>query len=722
MKKCFRIPEMILALASVALVAEIRAQDEFRSPPIEECVSVRAGESGARISFAQMLDELAAADVVFLGETHDDDTTHRVEWAVYEGMLARRNSKVVLAMEMFERDVQPKLDEYLGGKIDEAAFLAASRPWQNYREAYRPMIEKAKSVGAPVVASNFPRPLRMKLMNGAEKVLQELGADRGLAPAEFLPNSDIYWKRTDNAVRGHLGMMTAMEGNDRRFSTQSLWDNSMGESCALALDRNPGYSVVHVNGGFHTSYWDGTAGQLKQRKPDAKIKTVAITPAANPQSAKHRGAPVADYIVFAEQRASNLNDERWSVFVSRKLNYQLYLPPGASAEQPVPLLIWLGDDGQTSENGLKFWRAALRDRAAIVVLDPPFRELQRDLSSGGRWFWSDNFSEDVGAMVGAIERTWSYVLERYPIDPNRVCLAGEGTGATVVTAATLLTDRMSLNAIAIQPRLYLKIKDFPLPLLEDWGTQNPPKRKLRIIGSDADREWWSKELDEYNSVRLSTGWEDASQDPWECLRNNASFVFSGLGIEGESAKTGEGKRYILVQNDSPLNLIWARLAAQRASNDEALCVATTQKPTDPNAQPVSISISPTALAAANALPQCPGPFGGTTVLVIDGAASEAELAGWLDLEKSDPLNKQSRFHRLRIATTGDGEHGLAQVLQKLLDEKRTNVLIVPAKFYAGESVMRTLETEAKVYSDRMTIQWLPGLGGQELPIAPDTGE
>ena len=113
-------------------------------------------------SLDTMLDQLAQADVVFLGETHDDETTHPLELAVYEGLLQRKPKQVVLAMEMFERDVQQVLDDYLAGRMDEQQFLAQSRPWGNYQHCYRPLIELAKQTQGPVIASNFPRPLRGK--------------------------------------------------------------------------------------------------------------------------------------------------------------------------------------------------------------------------------------------------------------------------------------------------------------------------------------------------------------------------------------------------------------------------------------------------------------------------------------------------------------------------------------------------------------------------------
>jgi uncharacterized iron-regulated protein len=692
----------------------VLGQPDFQSPPIEKLVSVRAGATGDEVSWNDLLDELSAADVVFLGETHDDDTTHRVEYGVLAGLLSRRNSRVVLALEMFERDVQSTLDDYLAGKIDEATFLKSARPWQNYAEAYRPLVEAAKAAGAPVVASNFPRPLRSQMMGQPEKVLSSLGANRGWAPAEFRPNSEVYWKRTDNAVRGHLAMMKAMEGGNRVYSTQSLWDNAMGESCALALDRHPGSCVVHVNGGFHTAYWDGTANQLRQRKPEAKIKTVAILPASSPASATQRGAPVADYVVWAEERAGNLNDGRWSVFVNRKLEYQLHIPSDASPEHPVPLLIWLGDEGLTSDEGLRYWKEAVGAQAAILAMDPPYRERQRDLSSGGRWFWIDHFSEDIGAMIGAVDRAWSYVLERYPIDSGRVCLAGEGAGATVVAAATLLTERMELRSVAIQPRQFSKIKDFPLPLLEDWGDRKPPVRTLRIVGASSDHAWWREELAEYQAVGLPADWVDLSQDPWDAASQVDQSVRTALGLGSEDRFAGAERQFLRIDSRSPLPMAWARLAARRASDEKGYCVAVAEAPQDGSSRELLPRIGAEDFRKGAGLPKCPGPFGGTTVLVV----ADEDRGAWFELAQEDPINKASRFHRLRIATSGEGEGGLASVLSELEGQKRTNVLVVPAAFYAGEAALRALEEIARPYQDRMTIHWLPGVGGQDVALGP----
>ncbi len=403
------------------------------------------------------------------------------------------------------------------------------------------------------------------------------------------------------------------------------------------------------------------------------------------------------------------------------------MPKHACAESPVPLLIWLGTHGVTAEEGMQLCRAALGDRAAIAVLDPPYRARQRDMSLAGNWFWEDSFSEDMGALVTAIERTWSYVLDHSPVDPQRVCLAGEGTGATVVAATTLLTQRMSLKSVAIAPRQYAKIRDFPLPLLEDWGTgvEKPPARTLHVIGASDDQDWWDGELQQYSAVGLSTEWQLVAEDPWLAVSQSDQTLERALGIAIDVEQRGRAKQYLLVDSDSPRHLLWARLAARRASNEQSACVAVTSPPADATAERLEAAITPDRLAASRAWPKCPGPFGGTTVLVVN----EDQLPSWLVLEANDPLQQASGFHRLRIATAGDSEaeagdaardeHRLRTVLLELRDQRRYNVLVVPAKFYAGEALMRDLEQQVQGLSDLMTIHWLPGLGGQHIRIGTD---
>lgn len=679
---------------------------------------MRDGRTGEDLALDELFDRLARADVVFLGESHDDETTHRLELATYEALLARRAGRVVLALEFFERDVQPSLDAYLAGAIDESTFLAVARPWSNYGSAYRPLIERAKANGAPVVASNFPAPLRRAVAKEGVGVLAQIAAaDRRQAPAELLPNTPAYWRRVDNAIRGHIGMMgPARAADDPRLDdAQSLWDNAMGESCARALSEHPGALVLHVNGGFHSEYWDGTVRQLRLRNPEAKVLTVAIEPTDRPKSAEAGGAPNADYVVFVEARAKDVDDGAGTVATMRELKYRLFVPGAAQPSAPVPLLIWLGDDGASARESLADWKERMGGSVAIAAIEAPYRETQEDLVEGARWFWPDSFAEDVVALQSGIEEVWGFLLRHEAIDPERVCLAGEGTGATVVAAVAMRTGRMDVRAVALAPRRFAKIKDFPLPLPELAGAARRPEKSLRLRASAGDEEWWSSEIEAYRGIGFPSELATASGDPWEQDLERENAVRAALGLEARAAAAGAARRYVVA--GSPRARAWSRRIASRHLEETGELVAVVSSAAEAGtATELATEVHVAEFAAGRPLPRCPGAFGGTTIVVLPDTLPAEEVEGWLALEGDDPLAKKSRFHRVRIATAS-GERALPAVLSGILAEGRKNALIVPAVFCADGASLRALQQGVRELDDRMTLVWQPGLGS--LGADPD---
>jgi uncharacterized iron-regulated protein/predicted esterase len=691
---------VVLLLASSTLPAEEIA---WNAPPLEQAIVIRDGRTKQVLSWEKLITDLSAADAVFLGESHTDETTHSLQLAVYEALLKEKQGQVVLGLEMFERDVQPQLDDYLAGKIDEQEFLKVARPWQNYHEAYRPLIEHAKQQQALVLASNFPAPLRRRMMREGPEVLQKLSdAEKSQAPRELLPNTPAYWKRVDNATRGHQGMMPQETDTERLTSTQSLWDNSMGEACADALDKYAGHLVLHVNGGFHSAHWDGTVHQLKLRKPNAQVKTVAIAPASNPATAESNWEAIADYEVSVETRATNLDQGKRTVQVGGELEYRFHLPEGATDNKRFPLLIWLPEDGLTAEEGMEYCREFVGNSAAIAVIEAPYKFVDEDLAVGRRWYWSDTFAGDVFTVARGIEEVWAYLARHYPIDPERVIVMGEGTGATMAVLMAVHAHRMGINATAFSPTQYVKLKDIPLP--EFFGDDQPPRRSLTVMADADQKEWWTKELEQYRTTGMECDWQELQ------ATGVSDSLLSALVAADERKVFTDNAPCLVVQHDSPRARHWARLQANWLSDDDRQIVVVDEAPAGKEA--IETTIDPAKLREPKVLPPCPGPFGGTTILVLPSGLSAAELQKWLDLEKNDPLAKDSRFHRVRIAE-GSGERSLASVLSKLKGENRTNVLIVPAEFFATPTTMRSLRDQVHKLENEMTLNWLPGLGGRK---------
>jgi hypothetical protein len=99
---------------------------------------------------------------------------------------------------------------------------------------------------------------------------------------------------------------------------------------------------------------------------------------------------------------------------------------------------------------------------------------------------------------------------------------------------------------------------------------------------------------------------------------------------------------------------------------------------------IPTAIRPESFSFPGALPQCPGPFKGTTILVLSQETTDSDRQAWFALQENHQIAKESRFQRLRVATA-DGEHYLPNVLRELCSANRKNVLIVPATFCADPS-------------------------------------
>lgn len=223
--------------------------------------------TGKEISLTQLADELATQDVVYLGELHDNITGHQV-YAELCKLLADRRTDLVISMEMFERDVQGVVNDYLRGRIDEAQFLKHSRPWKDYARDYKPLIELARDRKLDVIAGNLPRPV-------ARKVSSKEGSTPPFLPRTTTAPMDQYWELFGEAMKEHPGA----EGNvERMYRAQCAKDDAMAESIADYLASNPHRQplVIHCNGSFHSDYGLGTAARVAARRPLAQADIISM--------------------------------------------------------------------------------------------------------------------------------------------------------------------------------------------------------------------------------------------------------------------------------------------------------------------------------------------------------------------------------------------------------------------------------------------------------------
>lgn len=262
----------------------------------------------------RMVEHLARADVVFFGEEHDDPETHRAEAELLDA-IGRTGRPVVLSLEMFERDVQGVLDDYLAGRASESQFLARSRPWDRYATDYSQLIELAKERHWRVVAANVPRSLAAAVGRKGLAAFDTLTvSERRNAAREQVCPRDDYHARFIESMQSHPvgpgptprtadSLPTAMA--ERFYLAQCVKDETMAESIVdarLAAPRDA--IVVHFDGAFHSDYSQGTVARVRRRQPEWTLAVVTAVPVADPGAAPiATQSGKADFVIFTRRAA-----------------------------------------------------------------------------------------------------------------------------------------------------------------------------------------------------------------------------------------------------------------------------------------------------------------------------------------------------------------------------------------------------------------------------------
>lgn len=257
---------------------------------------------GARVEFGAMVDALAKADVVMIGELHDHAAGHELEARLVEA-IHKRAGRLTLAMEMFERDTQLVLDEYLAGHLTGSSFESSSRPWPRYATDYKPMVEYCKANGLRVVASNVPRRYVNLVSRKGQEALKALPREsRRLLPrlplAMDLPEG--YAKQLDELFGGSHGAAPTpgMPSPANMKEAQALWDVGMAASIVSAKRALGRGVVVHVNGGMHSDSRYGIVDRIKRVAPRLKVAVVSIRPDAAFETWSTANAGIADYLIL----------------------------------------------------------------------------------------------------------------------------------------------------------------------------------------------------------------------------------------------------------------------------------------------------------------------------------------------------------------------------------------------------------------------------------------
>ncbi len=304
------------ALRGPAGPPAVAGPDEVRDLPMF------AGHDGRAIGWDDLMDAVAWADVVFLGEQHDDEIAHALQREVVAAAFARWQP-CALSLEMLERDEQLLVSDYFEGIIDADQFkrLTNSASWGRdgaWERTYQTIIDAARTNGGRVVAANAPRRyVRLARLHGYERLAALPSPRRDFFdyPAR-LPEGgyrERFWtvmqtpdrpeasdEGKDDAAPDEEPHVMTDEEVDAIFHSQLVWDATMAASVARAW-RLGAKKVVHLIGQFHTDFDGGTVLELRKRAPEARVLVVSMQ-RAMPAALLDEDRGRADVVIYTGER------------------------------------------------------------------------------------------------------------------------------------------------------------------------------------------------------------------------------------------------------------------------------------------------------------------------------------------------------------------------------------------------------------------------------------
>jgi len=246
-------------------------------------------KKGKEINTGKLVKELADYDVVFFGENHNSSINHWLQLKITEALYAQKNGQLILGAEMFERDNQSQLNQYLSGKFDAKTLKDSVRLWNNFTTDYKPLVDFAKDKKLNFIATNIPRKYASQTSKEGLESLNNL-SEKDKTYIAQLPI------KVTLDTPGYPEMKTMMgdhaDGTKvmNFISAQAIKDATMAESILKNLQQ--GKIFIHYNGNYHSKEFGGIYWYIKQKNPNLKMAVISVFESENPELK----VPEKDYI------------------------------------------------------------------------------------------------------------------------------------------------------------------------------------------------------------------------------------------------------------------------------------------------------------------------------------------------------------------------------------------------------------------------------------------
>ncbi|MFT5539860.1 MAG: putative iron-regulated protein, partial [Alphaproteobacteria bacterium] len=247
-----------------------QATERINHPLVGKIWRVR---DGAFVSPEQLAQDLIRADLVMVGETHDNPDHHQIQaWAV--GSLFAAGKQPGIAIEMIRENQQAALKRYLQAHPGDVAGLGPALKWKRSGWAawrhYAPILAPVAEAALPILGANLPRPMIRAIARQGFAALGPRQAILGLTK----PMPDTIIKEMAREIADvHCGQIAAKRAKPFAH-IQIARDAVMAEHLTRAA-RTAGGRGVLIAGSGHVRRDRGVALHLNRQGFSGRLLTLA---------------------------------------------------------------------------------------------------------------------------------------------------------------------------------------------------------------------------------------------------------------------------------------------------------------------------------------------------------------------------------------------------------------------------------------------------------------
>jgi uncharacterized iron-regulated protein len=258
---------------------------------------VRA-DDGAKLTLPQLLAQMQDADVIYLGERHDNPRHHAIQAEIINQLLAA-GRRPVLGFEFFSREQSGFLLQYVARKEadkQDQKRLRDQLGWGPRQDDswtfYFGLLEIARQNGLSAFGLDLPEAMRTRLQRKGLDGLTQF--ERSMLHSTGFANEAYRAKMLEQLKAAHCGY-----GNEdylgRLYDTWIARNDTMATALAELVDEHRGRPVVVILGGGHVVENLGVYERFAHLRPTARQLNLGLVEHGN---AYDQGGPLPYPVVW----------------------------------------------------------------------------------------------------------------------------------------------------------------------------------------------------------------------------------------------------------------------------------------------------------------------------------------------------------------------------------------------------------------------------------------